>query len=247
MDHPTGPPRTSPQMRLQGSPYGFSDRLHAWINMVSPQGLPERLYTTLSRTSRILSTHVTHVHRPQRFLNPQQRYICMDLHRPSLTVFTHVFYVGPTCSRLDQCSAAFFHPRNILICQRHMTAHHISSKLCMAINMYLHIRMQAYENQTLHMLIKTIDDEPVCVYQIQTPLYGTSIGPIAAPPNISLLCTVCMESHTLAIQYMCLCAPSAVSPTFSKRLNTEPLYLLPRNLSTQVSIWYVWRGSGRPN
>jgi hypothetical protein len=41
------------------------------------------------------------------------------------------------------------------------------TKLYMAINMYLHIspcpRIQAYENKTLHMLNKTIDDEPVCV------------------------------------------------------------------------------------
>jgi hypothetical protein len=42
------------------------------------------------------------------------------------------------------------------------------TKLYMAINMYLQInpcpvRMQAYENKTLHMLDKTIDDEPVCV------------------------------------------------------------------------------------
>jgi hypothetical protein len=38
----------------------------------------------------------------------------------------------------------------------------------MDINMYLHInpcpiRVQAYENKILHMLNKTIDDEPVCV------------------------------------------------------------------------------------
>jgi hypothetical protein len=38
----------------------------------------------------------------------------------------------------------------------------------MAINTYLHInpcpiRMQAYENKTLHMLDKTADDDPVCV------------------------------------------------------------------------------------
>jgi hypothetical protein len=36
------------------------------------------------------------------------------------------------------------------------------------INIYIHIntcpvRMQAYENKTLHMLDKTIDNEPVCV------------------------------------------------------------------------------------
>jgi hypothetical protein len=49
-----------------------------------------------------------------------------------------------------------------------MTAHHKMSphekELYMAINMYLHtntcpIRMQAYENKTLHMLDKTVDDE----------------------------------------------------------------------------------------
>jgi hypothetical protein len=42
------------------------------------------------------------------------------------------------------------------------------SKVHRVINMYLHIktcpiRMQAYENKTLYMLDKTIDDEPVCV------------------------------------------------------------------------------------
>jgi hypothetical protein len=42
------------------------------------------------------------------------------------------------------------------------------AKLYMGINMYLHIntftiRMQAYENKTLHMLDKIIDDEPLCL------------------------------------------------------------------------------------
>jgi hypothetical protein len=42
------------------------------------------------------------------------------------------------------------------------------TKLYMVINIYLHInpgpiRMQTYENKTF-MLDKTIDDEPVCVY-----------------------------------------------------------------------------------
>jgi hypothetical protein len=74
-----------------------------------------------------------------------------------------------------QCSAIIFHPRNTVIYQTHngipqnFTSRKRAIELFMAINMYLHInscpiKRQAHENKTLHMLDKTIDEEPVCMY-----------------------------------------------------------------------------------
>jgi hypothetical protein len=59
----------------------------------------------------------------------------------------------------------FIHPRHTLICQTHDgTPQNIASrkggtKLYEAINMYLSIRILAYENKTWRMLNKTMDDE----------------------------------------------------------------------------------------
>jgi hypothetical protein len=86
---------------------------------------------------------------------------------------TEVTHKNPS---LDQCSATVFHPRHTIIFQRHdgtpqnFASRNGDTKSYMTMNVNLHIntcptRVQAYENKILHMLDKTIDDEPesVCV------------------------------------------------------------------------------------